>query len=60
MVICGNCRNRRTLNDEQLRIVVIVRTALLVVFAKLRKATVSFVMSVCPHATTWLALDGFS
>jgi hypothetical protein len=42
------------LNDEKLRV------ALLVVFTKLRKATVSFVMSVCPHATTWLALDGLS
>ena len=32
-------------------------------FAKLRKATISFVMcarpSVRPHATTWLPLDGF-
>jgi hypothetical protein len=28
-------------------------------FAKLRKATVSFVMSVCPHGTTRLSLDGF-
>jgi hypothetical protein len=28
-------------------------------FAKLRKATISFVMSVCPHATTPLPLDGF-
>jgi hypothetical protein len=35
-------------------------------FAKLRKVTVSFVMSVClhlpshPRGTTWLPLDGFS
>jgi hypothetical protein len=33
-------------------------------FAKLRKATISFVMSicpsVCPHGTTWLPLDRFS
>ena len=28
------------------------------VFAKLQKATISFVMSVRPHATTWLPLDG--
>jgi len=28
-------------------------------FAELRKATVSFVMSVCPHGTTRLPLDGF-
>jgi hypothetical protein len=28
-------------------------------FAKLRKATISFVMSVCPHETTRLPLDGF-
>ena len=28
-------------------------------FAKLRKAPISFVMSVCPHATTRLPLDGF-
>jgi hypothetical protein len=38
------------------------------VFAKLRKATISFVMSVClhnllsvrPHGTTGLPLNGFS
>ena len=29
-------------------------------FAKLRKQTISFVMSVCPHGTTGLPLDGFS
>jgi len=29
-------------------------------FAKLRKATVSFVVSVRPHGTTRLALDGFN
>jgi hypothetical protein len=29
-------------------------------FAKLRNATVSFVMSVCPHGTTRHPLDGFS
>ena len=33
-------------------------------FAKLRKATISFVMSVhpsiCPRGTTWLPIDGFS
>ena len=28
-------------------------------FAKLQKATVSFVMSVCLHGTTRLPLDGF-
>jgi len=28
--------------------------------AKLRKVTLSFVMSVCPHGTTPLPLDGFS
>ena len=28
-------------------------------FAKLRIATTSFVMSVCPHGTTRLPLDGF-
>jgi len=28
-------------------------------FAKLRKTTVSFVMSVCPHGTLGLPLDGF-
>jgi hypothetical protein len=31
-------------------------------FAKLRKATISFVMSVCPvrrHGTTGLTMDGF-
>jgi len=29
-------------------------------FAKLRKATISFVMSVRPHGITRLPLDGFS
>jgi len=29
-------------------------------FAKLRKATISCVMSVHRHWTTWLLLDGFS
>ena len=29
-------------------------------FAKLRKVTLSFVMSVRPHGTTRLSLDGFS
>jgi len=29
-------------------------------FAKLRKGTASFVLSVCPHGTTRLPLDGFS
>jgi len=29
-------------------------------FAKLRNAIISFVMSVCPHGTTRLPLDGFS
>jgi hypothetical protein len=29
-------------------------------FAKLRKTTISFVMSVCPHGTTRLPLKGFS
>jgi hypothetical protein len=28
-------------------------------FAKLLKATISFFMSVCPHGTTRLPLDGF-
>jgi hypothetical protein len=32
----------------------------LVAFAKWRKATISFVMSVSPHVTTRLPLDGFS
>jgi hypothetical protein len=32
---------------------------LLGAFAKLRKATISCVMSVCPHGTTGLPLDGF-
>ena len=27
-------------------------------FAELQKATISFVMSVCPHGTTELLLDG--
>ena len=29
-------------------------------FAKLRRATISFLMSVRPHGTNWLPLDGFS
>jgi hypothetical protein len=29
-------------------------------FAKFRKATISFVMSVCPHGTTRFPMDGFS
>jgi hypothetical protein len=33
--------------------------AVLGAFAKLRKATVSFVISVCPHGITRLPLDGF-
>jgi hypothetical protein len=33
---------------------------LLGAFAELQKVTVSFVMSVCPHGTNWLPLDGFS
>jgi len=32
---------------------------LLCMFAKLQKVTVSFVMSVQPHVTTWLPLDKF-
>jgi hypothetical protein len=30
------------------------------VFSKLRTATISFVISVCPHGTTWLPLDEIS
>jgi len=29
-------------------------------FTKLQKVTVSFIMSVCLHVTTWLPLDGLS
>jgi hypothetical protein len=36
------------------------RTSFLGAFAKLGKATVSFVMSVHRHGSTWLPLDGFS
>jgi hypothetical protein len=28
-------------------------------FAKLQKPRVSFIISVCPHGTAWLSLDGF-
>jgi hypothetical protein len=28
-------------------------------FSKLRKASISFVMSVCPYGTTWLPMEGF-
>jgi hypothetical protein len=34
--------------------------AFLEVFTKLRKATVSFVMSALSHGTTWHPLDAFS
>jgi hypothetical protein len=34
-------------------------TIFLGAIVKLRKATVSFVMSVCPHGTTRLPLGGF-
>jgi hypothetical protein len=37
-----------------------VLSELLGVFAKLRKETVSFIMSICPHGTTRAPLDGFS
>jgi hypothetical protein len=33
--------------------------SLLGAFAKLRKSTISFVLSVCPHGATRLPLDGF-
>ena len=39
--------------------VLYVRNAFLGALAKLRKVTVSLVMSVSAHATTWLPLDGF-
>jgi hypothetical protein len=35
-------------------------TGFLGAFAKLREATISFVMSVYPHGTTHLSLVGFS
>ena len=42
---------------------IVIWEALLGAFAKLRMASISFVMSfclsVCPHATTRLPLDGF-
>jgi len=37
-----------------------LRGWLLGAFTDLRKATISFVMSVLPHGTTRLPLDGFS
>jgi len=37
----------------------LLKGAIVGAFAKLRKTTISFVMSVCPH-TTRLPLDGFS
>jgi len=30
------------------------------VFAKLRKVTIGFIMSVCPHGTTQIPPEGFS
>ena len=38
----------------------VVQVLLLGAFAKFRKATISFVVSVCPRGTTRLPLDGFS
>ena len=35
-------------------------TSILGAFAKLRKATISFVVSVRPHGTTRFPLEGFS
>jgi len=35
-------------------------TAFLSAFVKLRNATISVGMSVCPRRTTWLPLGGFS
>jgi len=35
-------------------------TIFLGAFTKLQKVTISFVMPVHPHGTTWLPLDGFS
>jgi hypothetical protein len=29
-------------------------------FTKLQKASISFIMSVCPYETTWFPVDGFS
>ena len=50
--------------SESLRTVRVHNAAFVGAFAKLRKATVSFVMSVvmsvCPHGTTRLQQDGFS
>ena len=37
-----------------------VKTLFVGALAKLRKATISFVMSVCAHGTTRLPLDGSS
>jgi hypothetical protein len=33
---------------------------LLGAFAEFQKATTSFVLSICPHGSTWLPLGGFS
>jgi len=35
-------------------------TAFLGTFQKLRKTTINFIMSVCPHGTSQLPMDGFS
>jgi len=40
-------------------VVVVLFDSLLHAFSKLRKATVSFVMSVRPHGTNLFPLDGF-
>jgi len=41
-------------------VTVAVYTNIFGALAKLLKATVSFVISVCPYGTTWLPLGRFS
>jgi hypothetical protein len=57
-----NCRKKwsfffRNLSLKQLET---TTTSINGAFAKLREAIINFVMSVCPHGTTRLPLDGFS
>ena len=47
--VCNNIIHERTEQNNTLNIA----------RAKLRKATVIFVMSVCPHGTTRTPMDGF-
>ena len=58
---CHYCTFRFSLDVTKFypSICLFIRHQFLVAFAKLRKNTVSFVLSVCPHGTTRFPMDGF-